>query len=267
VDQETMTPDEYKFLYELEERHWWFVGMRRIVAALLDGAVPGRAERILDAGCGTGLMLSWLRRYGKESSVFGLDFSSFAVRYSAQRGERLLVEGSIAAMPFPSECFDLVTTFDVLDSFPVPGAAAPFGELARVLKPGGVLLVRVPAFQFLYSQHDRAVCTEHRYTARELRQRLEEQGLTIARTTYAITILFPVALAWRWLTRSRTDNPQSDVRPLPGPLRWLNPLLAGLLAMEAAWLRWLPWRLPFGLSVMALARKPTTGADGPGGPE
>ena len=133
-----MTPDEYKFLYELEERHWWFVGMRRIVAALLDGEAPAGAERILDAGCGTGLMLSWLRRYGKESSVFGLDYNSFALRYSAQRGERLLVEGSIAAMPFPSNSFDLVTTFDVLHSFPVSGAAAPFAELARVLKPGGV---------------------------------------------------------------------------------------------------------------------------------
>jgi SAM-dependent methyltransferase len=253
-----MTPDEYKFLYELEERHWWFVGMRRIVAALLDGAAPAGAGRILDAGCGTGLMLSWLRRYGKQSSVIGLDYNSLALRYSAQRGEGPLVEASIAAMPFPSNSFDLVTTFDVLDSFPVPGAAAPFAELARVLKPGGVLLVRVPAFQFLYSQHDRAVYTEHRYTARELRQRLEEQGLTVARTTYAMAILFPVALVWRWLTRSQHDSPQSDVRPLPGPLRWLNSPLAGLLAIEAAWLRWLPWRLPFGLSVMALARKPAT---------
>jgi len=262
-----MTPDEYKFLYELEERHWWFVGMRKIVAALLDGAVPARSLRILDAGCGTGLMLSWLRRYGKESSVFGLDYSSFAVRYSAQRGERLLAEGSIATIPFPSDCFDLVTTLDVLDSFPVAAAAAPFAELARVLKPGGVLLVRVPAFQFLYSQHDRAVYTEHRYMARELRQRLEEQELTVARTTYAITILFPVALVWRWLTRSRRDSPQSDVRPLPGPLRWLNPLLAGLLAIEAAWLRWLPWRLPLGLSVMALARKPAAPAEGSARPE
>lgn len=262
-----MTPDEYQFLYELEERHWWFVGMRRIVAALLDEEAPAGAERILDAGCGTGLMLSWLRRYGKQSSVFGLDYNSFALRYSAQRGERLLVEGSIAAMPFPSNSFDLVTTFDVLDSFPVPGATAPFAELARVLKPGGVLLVRVPAFQSLYSQHDRAVYTEHRYTARELRQRLEEQGLTVARTTYAMTILFPVALVGRWLTRSRRDSPQSDVRPLPGPLRWLNSPLAGLLAIEAAWLQWLPWRLPFGLSVMALARKPATRAEGPGGPE
>ena len=90
----------------------------------------------------------------------------------------------------------------------------------------------------------------------------------MARTTYAITILFPVALVWRWLTRSRTDNPKSDVRPLPGPLRWLNPLLAGLLAMEAAWLRWLPWRLPFGLSVMALSASPRRPwKDRPGGDE
>jgi len=250
-----MTPDEYKFLYELEGHHWWFVGMRKIIAALLDRAVsPGRL-RILDTGCGTGLMLGWLRRYGEDNEVYGLDSSSHAVRYSAQRGERRIVQASIAAIPFPSECFELVTSLDVLDSFSIQEVSRPLGELARVLRKGGLLLVRVPAFQFLYSQHDRAVYTRHRYTARELRMMLEKQGLKVERVTYANTFLFPVAALWRRWTRSERPDPQSDVRPLPRAIGWLNPVLAFLLALEAGWLRYSRGPLPFGLSVIALARK------------
>jgi SAM-dependent methyltransferase len=251
-----MTPDEYQYLYELEADHWWFVGMRKVVAALLEGAVGAEACRFLDAGCGTGLMMGWLRRFGRDPVIVGLDYDPHAVRYTAQRGEKRIVQGTIAAMPFEAASFDVVTSFDVLDSFPVEQAAAPFAELARVLKPGGVLLVRVPAFQSLYSQHDRAVYTQHRYTAGELRVRLEEQGLRVQRVTYANAFLLPVVMVWRRLTRSNRPDPQSDVRPLPKILRWLNPILAGLFWLEAAWLRWLPWRLPAGVSVMALARKP-----------
>ena len=252
-----MTPDENQFLYELEERYWWFAGMRKIVGAMLDRAVPAGPLRILDAGCGTGLMLSWLRQYSAGGPIFGLDYSSQALRFSAQRGERRLVEGSVAALPFPNACFDLVTTFDVLDSFEVADVSKPFGELMRVLKPGGVILLRVPAFQYLYGRHDRAVYTKHRYRIGELRERIAAQGLVVERVTYANTLLFPVAALWRMLTRSGGGEPQSDVRPLPRVIRWLNPVLAALLGIEAAWLRHTRWRLPFGLSAIAVARKPT----------
>ena len=119
-----------------------------------------------------------------------------------------------------------------------------------------MILIRVPALQLLYSQHDRAVSSAHRYTARELADRLAMNGLVLERVTYANTFLFPVALVWRWLRRSPGGTPQSDVKPLPRGLGWLNPLLAGLLAIEAWWLKHLRWRLPVGLSVIALARKP-----------
>lgn len=257
-----MTPDEYRFLYELEEHHWWFVGMRKIVAALLDGKVSKVGTRILDAGCGTGLMLSWLRRYGNPAAVYGLDYDARALGFCAARGEKRIAQGTLASTPFSAGAFDLVTSFDVLDSFPVRAASAPFGELARVLKPGGVLLVRVPAFQFLFSQHDRAVYTRHRYTAGELRARLQEHGLKVVRVTYANTFLFPIVLVWRWLTRSERPNPQSDVRPLSMALRRLNPVLAGLFAIEAAWLRLTPWRLPYGASVLAMATKPPSPREG-----
>ena len=250
-----MRPDEYRFLYELEERHWWFVGMRRVVASLLDRDLPAGALQILDAGCGTGFMLTWLRRYGSNPSVYGLDRDPAALEYSAHRGEKRLVRGKVEALPFAADFFDLVTSFDVIYALPEREAKESFRELARVVKQGGLVLIRVPAFGFLYSQHDRAVDTQHRYTRKELQARLEEQGLKVVRITYANSILFPLVLLWRGLSRSNRSDPQSDVRPLPRLLRWLNPILGWLFALEAVWLRRLPFRLAVGVSVIALARK------------
>jgi hypothetical protein len=142
----------------------------------------------------------------------------------------------------------------------VEDSAQPFAELGRVLKAGGLILVRASAFQFLYSEHDRAVLTAHRFSANELRQNLVRQGLTLERLTYANTLLFPIAAVWRLLHRSsRQAKMRSDVRPLPALIRWLNPFFAWILGVEALWLRHSHWRLPIGLSVVALARKPSSG--------
>jgi len=260
-----MTPEENKHLFELEEHHWWFKGMRRITSALLDRFVSTRPLRVLDAGCGTGLTMSWLRRYGSDSRIYGLDASSDALHYCRRRGERLLVQASLAETPLPSSFFDLVISLDVLDEFSLAEAPHAFAELARLLKEGGLLLVRVPAFQFLYSRHDRAIHTVHRYTRRELAEQLTRQGLIVERITYANTLLFPVAALWRWLTASGTEHLRSDVRPLPKPIGWLSSVLEWLLALEAACLRYLPWNLPFGLSAIAVAKKIRSSSPGVSG--
>jgi SAM-dependent methyltransferase len=250
-----MNSSEYKFLFELEEHHWWFVGMRKILAALLDDQSLSAPLRILDAGCGTGLNLSWLKRYDTGATVFGLDYSPEALRYSRFRGESLLTQGSVAALPFPNNSFDLIISLEVLDWFSPEEAGRPFGELTRVLKEGGLLLVRLPAFESLRSAHDEAIRTVHRYTAGELAQCLTRQGLVLERETYANTILFPIAVVWRWLHR-RSHRQGSDVRPMPKGMGWMNPLLEKILSLEAIWLRGPNRRFPAGLSVIAVARKP-----------
>lgn len=254
-----MNPEEYRYLYELEEQHGWFVGMRRIAAGFLDRYLPCGAARILDVGCGTGYMLRWLRRYSGGQPVVGLDLNSEALRFCRQRKEQLLVRGSAAALPLAANTFDLVLMLDVLDCFPQEVAGRVLSALSRVLKEDGLLLVRVPAFQSLYSEHDQAVGTVHRYTKGELRQLLLAQGLEPLRVCYANSVVFPAAAVWRWVKRSRRSSAVSDVRPFPKGLRWLNAFLRGALALEAAWLRRLRWGLPFGLSVMAVARKPVHG--------
>lgn len=250
-----MNQDEYKSLYELEGHHWWFVGMRKIIAAILDRQSLSGPLRILDAGCGTGYMLSWLRTYSRGGQVVGVDISRDAMDFCRSRAEKLLIQASVAGLPLPDNTFDLVTSFEVLDWFAPEQAGAPFSELARVLKPGGILLIRLPAFQSLFSGHDRAIRTVHRYTRKELVRRLEGQGLTLVRTTYANTLLLPVAVVWRWLHKT-SHGQRSDVRPLPKGLGWMNPLIEMVFSLEAVWLRHLPWRLPVGLSVIAVARRP-----------
>lgn len=250
-----MNSEEYRFLFELEERHWWFVGMRKITAALLDPLLPSGPRRILDAGCGTGFMLGWLRQYCEGRDLYGLDFSAEALNYCAQRGEHLLLRGSVEDLPFPDRAFDVVISLNVLEYFALPEAQRAISEMTRVLKEGGLIFVRTSAFQYLYSEHDRAISGVHRYTVTEVKQCLLRQGLELERLTYANTLLFPVAMVWRWLRRPGRRPPQSDVRPLPRGLRWANVWLARILTLEAAWFRHFRCPLPAGLSVIGIARK------------
>lgn len=245
-----MQTQDFIDLYELEETYWWFVGMRGIVAAQLNGHLPPTKRRILDAGCGTGIMLSWLEQFSGGEPVFGLDYSGDALRFCRERGHRLLVHGSVTHLPFADESFDMVTCFDVLQQLPNGEDLWAMTELRRVLKPGGLLYIRVAAYQWLHSGHDRALGTRHRYSLPEFVRKLTGAGFAIEQQTYANTLLFPVAMARRLLKDSG-----SDVKPLPSWLRWLNAPMTGCLKLEARWVTGGKRRLPFGLSIIAVARR------------
>jgi len=243
-----MNAAEYAVMFQVEDTHWWYVGMRRLSGVILGR--PGLPGRVLDAGCGTGGNLAFLGQYGP---VTGLDYSPLALEFSRRRPGARLINGSILSLPFAAESFDLVTSFDVIYHRAVPDDQQAVSEVARVLRPGGRLLLRVPAYDWLRGRHDEAVHTRRRYTARDLRQLLVNAGLHPRRLTYANTLLFPLALVKRLLEPRGTAQTASDVGPVPAPLN----LAFGLcLALEATWLRW--GNLPFGLSVFALAEKPDT---------
>jgi SAM-dependent methyltransferase len=245
-----LEPAEYEYMFRLEDAFWWYVGMRRICAALLADALTCKTGlQVLDAGAGTGGSLQLLERYGQVSAF---DFAAEATRMFLQRRRGRVCQASIDAIPFRDNTFDLVTSFEVLCQLSEDQARTALLELRRVLRPGGLLVLRLPAFQALYGPHDVAVHTRHRYSAPEVERELQESGFARVRTTYANTLLFPAALARRLLARFVTPaKGDSDVRPVPGPL---NALLTAILSTEAPIVRRL--RLPFGLSVIALAAKP-----------
>jgi len=245
--------DEYRRMFEAEESQWWYAGQRAIAQALLEPALrrlsPGAPRAaILDAGCGTGANLVRLERVGR---AVGVDLAPEALAFCRQRRVRA-ARADLRALPFPDDAFDVVTSFDVLYHAWVADDAAAVVELVRVLRPGGLLLVRVPALRLLWGAHDEAVQSRHRYTRPQLRRLLARAGLDVERATYANCFLFPLLLARRTLDRA-TGRAGSDVSFLPAPLEWA---FKNLLLGEAALIRH-GVSLPVGASVVALARKET----------
>jgi SAM-dependent methyltransferase len=241
-------PAEYRRMYEAEEAQWWYAGQRAIAAAMLAPALPPPAgeRRLLDAGCGTGFNLLELGRLGRAT---GVDLSAEAIAFCRARGVRA-ARASVLALPFADGTFDAVASFDVIYHAWVTDDRAAARELGRVLRPGGILLVRVPALQALWGAHDTEVQSRHRYTRGELRALLTSAGLEVLRATYCNSILFPVLFGRRTLDRALARE-GSDVGFLPRPVEWA--FRRALLA-EAALVR-AGLSLPVGASVVAVARK------------
>ena len=229
-----MNRAEFANIARAEKGLWWYRGMREILFRLLDPLVKARRfSRVLEAGCGTGYMSRVLEeRCGWP--VCSLDLGWEGFEYGRRYGVRRMVQGDLRRLPFPGAAFDAVLSLDVLVHIP-PGEERPaMAELARVLAPGGLLVVRVSALNILRSRHSMFVGERQRFTRGRLVRLAEECGIRAVRVTYANSLLVPVALAkfrlWEPLLRK---PPASDVKPLPA---WLDSLLYAPLALEARWI-------------------------------
>jgi SAM-dependent methyltransferase len=248
-----MELEQYDLMFAREERHWWYVGMRRIAAALLERYPPltqrpaGQDLEILDAGCGAGGMTRFLERFGV---VTGIDLAPRALELARKRCLTRLARSSVSAMPFRDGTFDLVTSFDVLYHLDVADDRIALADMHRVLRPGGIALIRLPAFDWIRGAHDEVVHTRHRYTRDELSGKLEDAGFRLEHATYANFLLFPLARAKRYFEHRKGSRESTDLWSPPTPI---NRLLGHLLSLEA-----LPARgtgLPWGLSVFAVGRR------------
>jgi SAM-dependent methyltransferase len=230
----------------LEDKHWWYRSLRSVVLRRL-----GKAQRILDVGCGTGGMFDLVHRRG----VVGIDVSETALGYARGRGLSRVARACACALPFPAASFDLVLALDVIYHRAVPDDAVAIAECARVLRPGGTVMIHAPAYRWLSGAHDRAVHGARRYTRGRVRQLAAAAGLEIGELTYRNAVALPFAVALRTVRRNTRRPgeglPPSDLRPLP---LWLNAALSFVSRAESAILD--VARLPAGLSVWCVARKP-----------
>lgn len=234
----------YGILEDVQRTHWWFVSRRRILGAMLEHARPGRRDlKILDVGCGTGVNLGFLQQYG---AVTGLDNTEEAVKRCKANGFQDVVMGDILALPFPDATFDLVVAMDVVEH--LDDDVAVLKELRRIVKPGGLLYITVPAFMFLWSIQDDVSLHKRRYRASQLRQAVEAAGLRCARITYFNFFLFPLILALRYLIKLFRVKVESENRINP---KMTNGLMTSIFSSEAAFLPRV--NLPFGVSILCLA--------------
>jgi SAM-dependent methyltransferase len=237
--------------YEVEARverdHWWFRGRRRILGRLLARLdLPARA-RVLDVGCGTGANGPVLAEQGH--FAVGIDASPIPLGLTP-RGHAVRLRGDAAALPFQDGAFDLVVALDVLEHLDDDRAAAR--ELARVLVPGGALVVFVPALRILWGLQDDVSHHRRRYRKRELEDLVSSANLEVVRSTYFNTLLFPPILAARLAMRLRRPPDLQSENQLGGPVT--NAILSGIFALEAPLLD--RTNLPIGVSLACIARRP-----------
>jgi SAM-dependent methyltransferase len=245
--------EEYEKMYALETTYWWFQGRMRMIEAILESCLPEppRPGRVLDVGCGTGLILDHFAGW----EPIGTDFSRLALGYSRERGVSRLVRADVVHLPFATGSLDLILALDMMEH--VERDDLLIREFNRVLRPGGFLMATVPAHPDLWSDHDIALHHFRRYTATSLRALLRKGRLRPIRFTYGICFMHPVIVLFRSLQRLwqrstgvRDPQPRTHLIPLPRPL---NALLIRLLHFEAFLLR--RWNLPQGTSLVVLAQK------------
>jgi SAM-dependent methyltransferase len=241
-----MNNREFELLDRIEEDHWWFVGKRRILGVLLDRIPSG--GRLLDLGCGTGgILRHWIDRY----RCVGVDRSKVALDVCRRKGFSTVARCELGHLPFRPEAFDTVLILDVLEH--LDDEVRFLAAASQVCAPGGRIIISVPAFQWLWSKHDETFAHQRRYSAKHLEQVIRSAGLDLDRVTYTNSLIFPIAAAWRILSRRLRLGcfaPKHDFWPIPN---WLNSLIAQAYRIEAFLLGLM--NLPVGVSVVCVARR------------
>ena len=247
-----MDPGAYAEMYHQEEVHWWFRGRRDVIWALIGRAGLPPSPRLLDAGCGTGRNLV---EFGALGPATGVDPSADAVAFCHDRGLADVQVAGLEALPFDDGRFDLLLACDVLEH--VADNAGALGELWRVAAPGAALVLTVPAYQWLWTDHDVALHHLRRYTRRPLCRLVVEAGWRPVQATYFNSLLLPVVAAARLAARRSNRPGRTDLGRTPAGL---NGALELPLRLEAAAIR-RGARLPAGVSVgMVCTKAPSAGS-------
>lgn len=239
----------YTELYTLEKDYWWHQAKRKIVFETLTKRQKGRNHiRILDAGCGTGIMLSELLEQFPNS--LGVDHSTVALNFCKKRGLSNIHRGDLEKkLPFKGSSFDVVTCLDVIEHLDHDDKAIK--EFQRILKPGGELIITVPAYMALWTKHDEMLWHKRRYRRGQLAKLAKDHGFKIEKASYFYSFIAPVAFVlYRLGVMFKSRKSSSSVIP-PKPFNWL---LLQVCALERRLIDIVP--MPTGISILLVAQKP-----------
>lgn len=248
-----MDIDYYAQYFAFEHNDWWFVARRRIVFDLISRYLedPAPKNLLLDAGCGTGITLQHLAQFGH---AVGVDNEPVALDFCRMRKERLLTCGALEDLPYPDGSFDVVTCLDVIEH--IDDDERAISEVCRVIRPGGLLALTVPAFQSLWSDHDVINHHKRRYRRQQIRKLLGE-GFSIELLSHYNTHLLPIAVTVRMLKKLEMALFPAAVRQVKAENTYLprsiNSLFASIFGSELFWLK--RGSLPVGLSIICIARR------------
>jgi len=234
--------------HQVEDDHWWYRGRRRVLDRVIGSLDLPPGAQILDAGCGSGRNMLELARLGE---VTGIELSPASVAVARARDVGEVIEGSVEELPFEDDSFDFAVCLDVIEH--LDRDRQTLRELRRVIRPGGRLLITVPAYPSLWSSHDVVNHHRRRYTRASLLAAASESGWEATRTTHFNALLLPAAMAYRWwerLSHQPLGERSSDLERTPP---WLNRILRFPLQAEGALIAH-GGRIPFGLSLLVVLR-------------
>lgn len=250
-----MNEQEFANMFNHELKHWWYQGLQDLLGKFLSNSFMNYQSKsrqhpllLLDAGCGTGGN-TWI--FKDQYKIISLDISLTALKFCQTRNLERLVQGSVDLLPFPDDTFDGIFTMDVLYHLNVTDTISALKEMSRVLKPGGILLIQLPAFERLKSAHDVAIHTRQRFHIKEVSNLLDESNFKVKFLTYRNFLLFPLIAISRILSRDKTSHNTSDVSETP---ILLNFILKSILKLENLWLE-RQKSLPIGLSIWGVVTK------------
>jgi SAM-dependent methyltransferase len=242
-----MSPEAYLDMAQTEATHWWFVGRRTVLTSVIERLALGPQARILEIGCGTGGNLPMLSAFGQ---VHALEMDDTARAIAADKtGNRFDIRAGFCPtdIPFRDQKFDLICLFDVLEHIEQDNET--LAAARDMLAENGRIVMTVPAYSWMWGPHDEFLHHKRRYTARELRTKLDHAQLQSDKLTHFNMFLFPIAALTRIKDRLLRSATSSGTATPPGPI---NSAFRRTLGLESRLLRNVD--LPFGLSLLAVVR-------------
>jgi SAM-dependent methyltransferase len=246
--REVLNKAEYATMAERERAYWWHIGRLHIIDTYIRHAKGTKSKlKILNVGSGTGGTIDMLEKHGVTDNV---DISNDAIKFMKQRGYTRITKVKDTKLPFKDKTYDIVGAFDVLEH--IDKQVDALKEWKRVLKDPGAIIITVPAYQWLWTDHDVSLHHKRRYTIKRLAEAGKQAGLKIDKKTYAITFSLPLVVGFRFLNKALGRKTDSETSYVNVP-KWLNTLFSKLLYLEAKVHRIMPF--PAGTSVLVVFRK------------